>query len=347
MSATRLRRLVVAGVALAVCAAAPAALGATVLLIRPSDPGGIPSEALVRIHGELISAGFDVEVATAEAGAEVRAAFARGGGSVGPDAVVSLLGDGSPPVIEVWVADRLRGRSVVNRTPLESEGERATEVLAIRAIELLRSSLLEVDMAASAAAPPPATKLLPPESVRIVSPSSESSEEARWGLEVGAGVTFSPDGVGPAVLPFLRFDRVVAPWCVAQATVAGLGSGSHVVSGANTAEVAEQFALGGATFRLRPYHGVRPAFSLAAGVLHTSIEGRAYWPYQERTGAQWSLLLDVGLGARLALGRRHELVLGAHAQLAEPYPVVSFLGTDVASSGRPSIFLTLALVAWL
>jgi hypothetical protein len=105
--------------------------------------------------------------------------------------------------------------------------------------------------------------------------------------------------------------------------------------------------LAGVTIRGRAHKGVRPAFSLALGTLHTAAEARADWPFDERTATLWSFLADVGVGMRLAAGHRYEVAIEAHAQLAEPYPVVQFLGANLASSGRPSLLLTLGLVAWL
>jgi hypothetical protein len=134
---------------------------------------------------------------------------------------------------------------------------------------------------------------------------------------------------------------------MAQASVAGLGSRARVGSTVATAQISEQFATAGVTIRGRARQGVRPAFSLALGALHTSAEGRADWPHDERTAAQWSFLADVGVGMRLRAGHRYEVVIEAHGQLAEPYPVVRFHGANVASSGRPNLLFTLALVAWL
>ena len=37
----------------------------------------------------------------------------------------------------------------------------------------------------------------------------------------------------------------------------------------------------------------------------------------------------------------------AHAQLAEPYPAVRFVGAVVATSARPNLLLTLTIGAWL
>jgi hypothetical protein len=260
---------------------------------------------------------------------------------------VAILGDEVPDSIEVCVVDKATGKSLIRRTPYQSGGEeRPAEVLAIRAIELLRASLLEIDMLP--AAPPPAPPKPPTVVVtRFVDRPVEVRHESRWGLEVGGGLVTSFDGVGPAVLPLLRVDGVIASWCLAQATLAGLGSRSRVGSSGETAQVAQHFALVGVGFRFRANARVRPILSLGAGVLHTSVEGRGDWPYVGVAASRWSFLLDAGIGARVALGSRYDLAMEAHAQLAEPYPVVQFLGTDVASSGHPSQVFTLSLLAWL
>jgi hypothetical protein len=330
------RRLLCVGLALTLWTVTETALASTVLLVRPPNPSRVASEALVRMHGELASAGFDVSFAAAMVGVDARASLEMLASGPGVDAVVAILGDNSPDAIEVWVVDRVNGGSVVRRTPYQTGGDRDAEVLAIRAIELLRASLLEVELQAK-----------PAEVARAVEHAPEPRDESRWGLEVGGSVVTSFDGVGPAVVPFLRFDGAIAPWCVAQATFAGLGTRARASSSEGSSEISEEFALVGATFRGRAHKGVRPALSLAVGALHTSAEGRADWPYDEQTVAQWSFLADAGVGLRLALGTRYEMAIEAHAQLAQPYPVVRFLGADVASSGRPTLLLTLALVAWL
>jgi hypothetical protein len=336
------RRLLRTGLALVLWTATSTGLASTVLLVRPPNPSSLASEALVRMHGELASAGFDVSFAAAMVGMDARASLEMLASSPGVDAVVAILGDESPDMIEVWVADRLTGGSLVRRTPYHKGGDRDAEVLAIRAIELLRASLLEADMAGRTG---PEAK---PEPVaQVKGPAPEPHGDARFGFEVGGNLVTSFDGVGPAFLPLLRIDGAIAAWCVAQASIAGLGTRAHVGSPVSSAQISQQFATAGVTIRARARKRVRPAFSLALGALHTSAEGRADWPYDAWTAAKWSFLADLGVGVRLFVVPHYEVAIEAHGQLAEPYPVVRFLDANVASTGRPTLLFTLALVAWL
>ena len=111
--------------------------------------------------------------------------------------------------------------------------------------------------------------------------------------------------------------------------------------------MAEQFGLIEAGVRLRPHRRLQPFFSLGAGARHTTVDGRASSPYQGQSAAGWAFVADAGAGIRVSLGSRFETALELHAQLAQPYPVIRFLSSQVATSGRPDLLLTLTLIAWL
>jgi hypothetical protein len=261
--------------------------------------------------------------------------------------VVALLGDATPGPVEVWVIDRVTGKSVVRRIPSQPESNRAAEILAIRAIELLRASLLEVAMAGGRE-PPIVLKPPPAEVTRFVDRALDSRKHSRWAVEVGGSGVGSFDGVGPALLPMVRLDLALGSYGLMRATAAGLGTRSHVEGLSGSAEVAQQFGLIEAGVRLRPRQRLQPFFSLGAGARYTSAEGRALlWSSRGQTAGQWSFVADVGTGIRLSLHSRFEIALEVHAQLAQPYPAIRFLGSSVATAGRPDLLPSLTLIAWL
>ena len=301
MNATVLRRVWAAGLALVATLAAQAGWGATVILVRPANPKAVTAEALVRMHGELVSAGFDVQITASTPGADPRASLEQTASGNNVDAVVALLGDVSPGAVEVWVIDRVTGKSVVRRIPNQPESNRAAEILAIRAIELLRASLLEIAMAGSGE--PVVVPKPPPVAVtRFVDRALDSRRDSRWAIEVGGSGVASFDGVGPALLPMVRLDLALGSYVLIRATAAGLGTRARVQAQSGWADLAEQFGLIEAGVRLRP---------------------------------------------RESLGRHFEIALEVHAQLAQPYPAVRFLGAQVATSGRPDLLPSLTLIAWL
>ena len=330
--------------------AAPAG-AASVIIVRPANGPPVMVETLVRLKGELISAGFETEIvdgaaATGSAAGDSRANLEQLAARRGADAVVAIVGDVSPDSVEVWVVDKVTGKSVVRRVPFEPAAARASETLAIRAIELLRSSFLEIDLAAhdrrnaAGTAPPPAV-------VHFVEMERLAQHPERFGVEVGGAAIMSLDGVGPAVLPLLRFDWSLQSWFVAQLALAGLGTRPTVENQEGSAQVAQAYGLLGGSFCLRAGKRVRPFGALSAGALHTSVEGRPDAPNQGRVVQRWSFLVDAGLGTLLRLPDRFYVSIAAHAQLAEPYLAVRFVETVVATSARPNLLLTLTVGAWL
>ena len=319
---------------------------ASVMIVRPANSPPVMVETLVRLKGELTSAGFETEIvdgaATGSPG-DSRAGLEQLAARRGADAVVAIVGDLSPDSVEVWVIDKVTGKSVVRRVPFEAADARASTTLAIRAIELLRSSFLEIDLAAHdrrSSVPPPAV-------VRFVEAEQLARHPERFGVEVGVAATTSVDGVGPALLPLARFDWAPRPWFLAQATVAGVGTRATVAGDGGSAQVAQTYGLLGGAVRFRAGERLRPLVVVAAGALHTSVEGRADAPNEGRVVDQWSFLVDAGVGAQLRLPDRFYASLTAHAQLAEPYVAVRFVGAEVATFARPNVLVTLTLGAWL
>ena len=349
-----MRRLALAILVSTLLCGAAFARPASVIIVRPANPPPVMVETLVRLKGELTSAGFETEIVDGAAAGSAGAGDSRAGleqlaSRRGADAVVAIVGDLSPDSVEVWVVDKVTGKSVVRRVPFEPAATRASTTLAIRAIELLRSSFLEIDLAAqgrddrpsgAGAAPPPAV-------VHFVEAERLARHPERFGVEVGGAAIMSVDGVGPALLPLVRLDWSPRAWFVAQAALAGLGTRPTVASEAGSAQVAQAYGLLGGSVRFRTGERVRPFAALSAGALHTTVEGRADAPNQGRVVDQWSFLVDVGLGAQLRLPDRFYLSLAAHAQLAEPYVAVRFVGAVIATAARPNLLVTLTIGAWL
>ena len=346
-------RLLALGVLATIGLFAPAAArAASVIIVRPANSLSVMVETLVRLRGELISAGFDTEIvdgaAVGSAGGNPRAGLEQLAARRGADAVVAIVGDLSPDSVEVWVIDKVTGKSVVRRVPFEPGAARASKTLAIRSIELLRSSFLEIDLAARDRQSEPRAAPPPPAVVHFVEMERLAQRPERFGVEVGGAAVMSLDGVGPALLPLVGIGWSPRPWLIIQAALAGLGTRATVEGAAGSAQVAQAYGLLGGSVRFRTSARLRPFGALSAGALHTAVEGRPAGPNEEgRVVNQWSLLVDAGLGALLHLPDRFYLSLAAHAQLAEPYVAVRFVETKVATSARPNLVVTLTVGAWL
>lgn len=364
--------LLVAAVALVLPAPARAE-AAAVLVVSPPEPPAALAEAVSRLRGELLSLGLQVRIETRPGSRKSGARDQDAHGSVprtaadgAPAAVIEAVATASALAMDISIIDRRRGTTEVSRVSFESQVDNAPSRLAIRAVEVLRSSLLAMDLAArerhvaptnlpaAAAGETPAAAGRASEPAagvsRVPTPSPrEPASDRRLALAAGAALLTSLDGVGPALLPVGRVEWTARPWLALQATVAGLGSRPTITADAMTgrARVAQQAGTLGVCLCAPPQDAIGLHLALSVGALRTAIDAAADAPAQVHPIRRWSLLIDASVGARLRLLSRTMLTVAAHVQVAEPSIAIHFIDTQVASTGRPNVLLSLTVGAWL
>jgi hypothetical protein len=318
----------------------------TITLVRPASSSAEVTETLSRLRGELHSLGFEPLMASAQPSELNEATPSRWPNELVTEgdsgAVIHIVAGEAVTAVNVWIRQRPEAAWQMVKIAPDPLASNQPESLALRAIEALRAGLLM-------------TEQTPPKgSETVAEPRAVEGEvgkiavsEHRWGLEAGAGVLMSFHGAGPALLPIVRIDWAPRPSLVVQAAWAGPGSRATVSGSMGKARIAQQFGLLGACYRLRHDRRVWPFLGLAAGVMRSSIEGRADPGAEARSQIQWSFLLDAALGAGLRLSPRFEFSLAAHVQGAEPSLVVHVADAGAATAGRPNLLLALTLGAWL
>ena len=329
------------------------AQAATVVIVRPTGPSPEATETASRLHGELLSLGVDVTIAERPASREPRATDSRAwveriAVDRQADAVIDIVDRDSgaaSTAVDVWVFERRSGRREASRVAQEPNLENAAERLAIRAIEVLRSNLVEIDLGARGQRG--ATVAREPPAVAAQGAPTPAPGADRVRLEAGAAVVSGLDGVGPAVSPIVRFGWAPGSWLVLQGTVAGLGSRPTVMTAAGGARVAQQYALLGGCYCAIAPRGIGLYVALSAGVLRMAIDGQAEAPALAHSIERWSFLVDASLGARMRLPGRYYLTAAAHVQVAEPHVAIHIADTVVATTGYPNLLFSFTLGAWL
>jgi hypothetical protein len=331
--------------------AAAQAQAATIVIVRPAGASVEVTETVSRLHGELLSLGLDVAFAARPAGpppsSEPRARLEAIAAAHDADAVIDLITSPRPAAVDLYVLDRQTRRSELSHVALDAPAEDAPARLAIRTIEALRSSLLEheIDLAARARSDPGGARVAPV--VVAPAPPPPPGPPPRVELEAGAAILTGADGVGPALVPTVRVGWAAWPRLVLQATLAGLGTHPTLTAAAGSGRVAQQFGLVGICACAPSPRRLQLYVAVAAGALRTTIDGEADAPAAAHTVERWSFLLDGSAGARVRLPGRSFVTLAAHVQVAEPYVAVHIADTQVATSGRPNLLLTLTVGAWL
>jgi len=296
------------------------AVATTVAIVEPAESSPWLEEVMVRLQGELDSVGY----VTARLPSEAERP------SPPVDARVTFEGGVQPSAVVVSF-EGPRGTSGSRRLALEPDNPLPSRTLAIRALELVRATLAEADLA-------------PREAPAV------TGEASAWrlGAEAGALALLVPGGAGPSLSPLVRAQTLWRETLMIEATWAGAGTTPSVEDDVGRAQISQSLLVVGVGWRFPWRAALHPFVSLAVGVLRTAVAAEAVLSSYEAHGArQWSALAVVGGGLELGLGKAIFARGTADLEVARPYPVVRFGGEDVASLGRPAFGVSLSLGARL
>jgi hypothetical protein len=328
-----------------------------VLLVYPSEAEPSVSAALVRVRGELVADGFEVVLVKAQPGTTSSAAMGEAEHDSG-SATVGLFLNADGTSAELWVVDKLTDKTVVRRVDTASEPTaQLSEVLAVRAVELLRASLLEFLVAQRQADARKTSKLRPktasiaPAAAKHVSEWAarplQPKPELPWTAEAGLGTVMNPGGTSPAWGLAARLRLPLLQWLQPRLSFVGLGTRPRVSGTGGTATVQQWYGFG--EFALLPWANqpIRPFFTIGAGVHHLNVDGDATWPYVGIHSSAWTFAANAGVGVALKLSSRLTLSSEAQIALSSPYPLPTFVGDNGPKLGHPSVIGSLTLAVSL
>ena len=318
----------------------------TVAVVHSQSAEPMLVETVARVHGELLAVGLrvqDVERNAPWDEAESRAWVLELQQREHLDAVISVSEQARPPLVDVWVFETAVREPRVTRVSLEASTENAPEKLAIRAIDVLRSTFLELDMQHQnrTASTQPALELDRPE------PPTGNNRSPTLGVSMGVATLTGVNGVGPAIMPMARVDVSVNPDWTLQAAAAGLGTRPSVDAAPYSAQIEQVYAVLGARYRFYALQDWHPFVAVGAGILSTSVEGRATLPAHAQSDNLRSLLLEASLGADWHPFDDYFFCLASHVHWAAPSANVIVVDSVAATTGQPNLALTLSFGAWL
>jgi hypothetical protein len=344
--------------------AAAEASPSRVVVVRAADASKLVGEATTRLRAELTASGFEVIMVEKSPLLSPREAVEDA--DLRPVAALSIVSTDRGAAIDVWVADHLTGKTLVRRIDVEPEVEsEAPKILAVRAAELLRASLLE------AAHPPEETKVaeLPADVARWVkSPSAapappdrragprppappprpafgasldERAEDAgfleRSSFGLGAAALYHFDANPPSFGPDVRLSYRFAPRWAFALSVIGPAFGLPIERAAGSLAVREGLAAGEVFYAILPRGRLTPSLSLGAGAHLAYIEGSAQPPHVARTADVVSFLASAGASIEIILASRVSLHAGARALFMLPGALLRIDGAEVGRIGRVNL----------
>jgi hypothetical protein len=381
------------GAALLVPEAARADEISWVTVVHPPQAGEIVREAITRLSAELRAAGFTVRSVEGTPGADGRVQVeeaalpdapgkeARADGSF---ATIAILETSRGAVADVWVADHVTHKTLVRRVDVGAPaiGNAASD-LAVRSVELLRASLLEVSAAQKKALPadlaqwlarpptPPPTRPAPPAPAKP-SPTREAkpppakatprkrpaaapsaperapAPDARTpgGPSIEAAFSVLAGGFGASPRPLLRIAYEFPFGLALRATLAPAVTSTTLRADAGNVVLRQTASWIDLAY---VFHLERarlyPVLALGAGIYRLRIDGHGNLPYQGEHHDLANAVIVAGGG----LGVRITPQLTASAQLdvlvITPEPSVTIVGVEQGRAGRPVFLPAIGLSA--
>lgn len=305
--------------------AAPAFGAPKVLVVTSEHPSDFILEATVRLRAELVAGGFEVASETDSADASFdRDPDGTTVAARGAIAAVRLVAGPNGGAVDLWVTDTLTHKLVVRRAT-----EATPAMLALRCVELLRASLLEIEVTPRPAPVAPAVVKLVRARPKSVTPSPRAHLDLAGGLAVlvgDRGASLQPAPLIEAGLTYRSF-RLAARWIGPSASADFLASSgtASVIQHAFFVEGAYTPAIG--VFRVGPAIDVGGYFLRVRASPGPGFDGTNARPI--------ALLLGTGLDASVALGPSVSVFLDGRVFFTTPSLVVAGNGERLATMGSP------------
>jgi hypothetical protein len=313
-----------------------------VRVVRAADADPAVRQATTRLEAELAVAGFAVDVE--ETPVTGRSGEVESGGSPSLVSIV-VLHSGPQIVVDILVVNPVTGETLSRRVDAGLEpGPTPARTLAIRTVELLRASLLEVGVRPREELEArPEQQAAPIEVPRpIEATAAPRRAMTGWSVQLGAATSFL-QGFGPTIGPSGWISRSVAPGWIVGLRWVGPTFGPELRSQGASAEIRQMMALA----ELRFAYGtarVAPLIAVGLGAADTSAMGQAAPPLQTHAAGGLSSVVNASLGLHVRLIKRLGLVLETGAIVLGPARPVRVVGEDVGNASHVSWLSSLGLV---
>jgi hypothetical protein len=298
----------------------------TVLVLRPPEQDPLRTDAFNRLWAELRIHGFDVQAIDRDAGDNPFATLTEIATEHSAFAAFGFVRRDTGLSLDVVLVEQATGQTSRRRLAFSAGSSDASSLIAVRAVDLLRSSLIEFPEPEPELEPPPAP---PPEQVEEpppaapppdVAPREHTFRLAAEGTLLWPGSQLSV-GFGPALAVLHR------PWSWFEwgAWIGGV-FGTSFDGERGTATVQQELGFLEARAAFIRIQGFSLAVAAGAGVFLLQAHGTVRQPLVPEEDSVASALFTLGLHADQSLGGDFALGLSARALALAPALGVAIAG---------------------
>ncbi len=309
--------------------AASSAWARAIVVERPDATDQVLVESFSRLCGELGMYGLEVRVVDpADLATPPGATAAREGGPGDVVAGIAFVRSAGQASARIWIESAVDTRETVSITI--SGDANAPTLLAIRAADLLRTNLRDIDrpIAAVAAAPKDAP---PPASTRV----------RRWSLLAGGSALYE-DELGFGLAPTVQIGRRLTDRLALTLDLVGpVGGQSYRLADA-TARVGAAMASVAVAFRAFERSAVAVEFFQGLGAARLTVHGEAQAPWSAQDASAWVSAASSGARLVVRVAAPIHVSVSLAAVFFLPRPVID-LGNAGHAVGAPVLLSSAGL----
>jgi hypothetical protein len=316
-----------------------------VVLLKPPVTDDVTSDALARVHGELTAAGFQVSVLPQDPTLDVRSALETVARELDPIAAFAIVRAAGADTAEIWVSDRIAGKSVIQSVRLDTAGTPGepsrSVVLAVQAVELLKASLAQYWLASMRRAQPA------PEIRAAHEAAPGTYAIAGVGVEAGIGWLDSIGAVSAAWQAMVRASYGgVRGWAV-RVTGGGLGRDASVQAAEGSALIRQEIVALEILRGFRPGRRIQLVATVGAGAYHARVtgSGSGAQSHVDHVTSTWSALVLAGGGVVVPIVAHLSFAVDAQIGMTWPDNLIRIAGVEAGRTGRPALLASAGVLA--
>jgi hypothetical protein len=299
-------------------------------------------QASTLLTAELQTAGFEVVEIDRDPTHDLRDDIDTASARHQPVATFAIRSVPGGTAVELWLEDRVTGKLVIRRVDV-SPGSTAAADLALKAVELLRGSLLEVSVQVRAGSAPATA---PGDVARFVADTApDRIDQFAQGVGIGAGAAaLGNANVAAAYAPLLRISWGAPTGTLLRMTATGLGSSPELRAVEGRARVHQTLVLLEGLRVFRPRKRLQSMAGLGAGVYRVNSDGAgvsALFPIGAGTTTGLAVGANGGIAARL--GNRLALVVDLNLLLLTPRTAILIATREVGRTGGLALMASASL----
>lgn len=287
--------------------------------MRPNSNDAVISDAFNRLQAELSIHRFEISVVTVDVGPDPSETLTLAANRANAIASLALVRRDGHAGIQIWLVDRISGKVAVRTLQLRSSKD-AANLLAIRAVDLLRASLREFT---SNEAPPPDIMNVDRGSVPTAVHELTQSPQPSFALQAGLFIVHERPRLGFGVGPSLGASYRLSDAFVTGLLLAGPVMGITFKTAQGSANIRQEIGCGYLRWEFYRLPTASIGLELIGGALLLQALGQPHAPLVGLSDDVWGLVWGGGLQSLIRLAPRIELQFALRALGTSPHLAVA------------------------